>query len=336
MHLDSITPKKSNQWWKIIVSLGLFFFLAGLVFYVFKFYRAYQEMSDLYVANNYSGRIKLGLEKYPYSTLPEAFQAASRKKTNLISIHLKNGEYAGNIEIPENMKIYGESRNGVVLKNNDPLLPTVIMKNGSLLTGLTILGGLIGISAEERATIENCSIKEFKKIGIDARLSSSEIIVKNSEIFNSPGKGFYLQKGRKIQILGNNVHNNKEEGMDLRQEISGEIKNNNIYENGESGIELIVGKSSLKIEENNIWDNGANGIVFQYYDDMPEKGAILVRANYIKSISPEEFAISVKSPSGGEGRVKNYWRDSITITADNVLEGGIKTRSLEISAKKIP
>jgi len=333
MHLDSITPEKSNQWWKKIVLLGLFFFLVGLAFYIFKFYQSYQTISDLYVDNHYQGWLKLGSEKYPYADLSQAFQAATKKKAGLPKIHLQNGEYAENIAIPENMEIHGESRDGVIVRGSDPLLPTVIMKNNSRLDGLTVIGGFVGISAEEQATIEDCSVKEFKKIGIDARPSGSEIIVKNSEIFNSSGKGFYIQSGRKIQIIGNNVHANKEEGIDLRQEVSGEIKTNNIYANEESGIELVVGRSSLQIEENNIWDNGANGITCQYYAEMPEKGSILIRGNYIKALDAEKYTVSVKSPSGGEGRIKNYWRDSVTIAADNVMEGVIKTRSLEITKK---
>lgn len=333
MHLDSITPEKSNQWWKKIVFLGLFFFLATLVFSAFKYYQFFQTMSDLYVDNHYQGWLKLGSEKYPYADLSQAFQAAALKKAGLPKIHLRDGEYPGNITLPENMEIYGESRDGVILRNPDPLLPTVIMKNNSRLDGLTVIGGLVGIAAEEQAAIENCSVKEFKKIGIDARPSGSEIIVKNSEIFNSSGKGFYIQSERKIQIIGNNIHANKEEGLDLRQEVSGKIKTNNIYANGESGIELVVGKSSLQIEENNIWDNGANGITCQYYTEMPEKGSVLIRANYIKALDQEKYTVSVKSPSGGEGRIKNYWRDSVTIAADNVMEGALKTRSLEITKK---
>lgn len=333
MHLDSITPEKSNQWWKKIVFFGLFFFLVGLAFYIFKFYQSYQTMSDLYVDNHYQGWLKLGSEKYPYADLSQALQAATLKKAGLPKIHLRNGEYPGNITLPANMEIYGQSRDGVVFKNPDPLLPTVIMKNNSRLNGLTISGGLVGIAAEEQAAIENCSVTEFKKIGIDARPSEAEIMVKNSEIFNSSGKGLYIQSGRKIQIIGNNIHNNKEEGLDLRQEVSGEIKTNNIYANEESGIELVVGKSALQIAENNIWDNGANGITCQYYADMPEKGSILIRGNYIKALDAEKYTVSVKSPSGGEGRIKNYWRDSVTIAADNVLEGALKTRSLEITKK---
>jgi len=332
MQLNSITPKENNQWLKMVV---LFLFLAVIFIatcYAFRFYENYQKMSDLYVDSNYQGRLKWGSEKYPYNNINKALESASKKKVSSINIYLKNGEYVGNIEIPENMNLYGENREKVVLKNDgsSSMLPVITLNNNTSLANITVLGGHIGILTKEQAIIENCSIKEFKKIGIDVAASNAEIIIKNSEISNSSGKGFYLQKGRKIQLIGNLVHNNKEEGIDLRQELSGEIRENEIYKNEESGIEMVVGKSSVKIENNKIWDNGANGIVFQYYDEMPEKGTIIVSNNYIKSISSEEFAISVKSPSGGEGRVKNYWRDSITITSDNVIEGGIKTRSLTI------
>jgi hypothetical protein len=334
MQLNFITPRKNNQWLKIAIFFLLLLLISAATFYVLRIYQSYQEMSNIYVDGGYSGRLKWGSQKYPYNNIHEAFQAASLKKTSPISIHLRNGEYIGNIEIPENMKVYGESREGVILKSDNlSSLPIVTMNNNVSIFNVTVLGGRTGILARERAIIENCAVKEFGQIGIDAIISNSEIIVKNSEISDSSGKGFYIQKGRKIQIIGNLVHDNEGEGIDLRQELSGEVRNNDIYKNEESGIELIIGKSSLKIEKNNIWDNGANGIVFQYYDEMPEKGAVLVSNNYIKSISSEEFAISVKSPSGGEGRIKNYWRESTTITDDNVIEGRIKTRSLEITNK---
>lgn len=335
MQLNFITPRKNNQWLKIAVFFLLLLLASVATFYVLRVYQSYQEMPDIYVDREYQGRFKWGSEKYPYSNISEAFHAASQKKISPISIHLKNGEYIGNIEIPENMKVYGESQEGVILKNDgsSSILPIVTMNKNTFIANVTILGGHTGILAKERAVIENCTMKEFEKIAIDAFSNESEIIIKNSEIAYGKGKGLYAQKGRKIKIIGNRIHDNEEEGLDLRQELSGEVRNNDIYKNGESGIELIIGKSSLKIEKNNIWDNGANGIVFQYYDDMPEKGAVLVSNNYIKSISSEEFAISVKSPSGGEGRVKNYWRESTTITDDNIIVGGIKTRSLEITKK---
>lgn len=332
---NSITPKENNQWLKMVVLFLFLVIISSAAYYAFRFYENYQKMSDLYVDSTYQGRLKWGSEKYPYTNISKAIESALKKKVSPISIHLKNGDYVGNTEIPENMRLYGENREKVFLKSNasTSVLPIVTLNNNTSLANVTVLGGHTGILIKEQAIIENCSIKEFKKIGIDVAASSAEIIIKNSEVSNSSGKGFYLQKGRKIQLIGNLVHDNKEEGIDLRQELSGEIRENEIYKNEESGIEMVVGKSSLKIENNKIWDNGSNGIVFQYYDEMPEKGAILVSHNYIKSISSEEFAVSVKSPSGGEGRVKNYWRDSITITSDNVIEGGIKTRSLSITQK---
>lgn len=335
MHLDSITLEKSNQWWKIVFILGLcFFLLAGLVFFVFKSYRSYQKSPDLFVDNNYHGWLELGLEKYPYKSISKAIQSTSHKKTSSIKIHIKNGEYIGNIEIPENTEIYGENRDRVILKNIDPMTSTVTLKNHSAISNLTVTGGFTGILVQEQATVENCSIKEFEKIGISAAPSDSEIIIRNSEVFNGSGKAFYLQTGRKIQIIGNVIHNNKEEGIDLRQDVSGRITNNQIYENGESGIELIVGKSSLKIEGNNILDNESNGITCQYYKLAQEKGDIIISANHIRTKDPKNYTISVGNPQGDGGKIADYWKNSITITDDNIMEGVIKKRSLEITPSK--
>ncbi len=288
-------------------------------------------MPDLYVDSNYQNWFQCGSEKYPYNNVFKAFEAA-RKKINLPKIHLKNGEYPGNIEMPENMKIYGENREGVILKNNGPL-SKISMKNNSFLSSLTVIGGTTGVLVEEQAVIENCSIKEFKKIGIDASPAESEITVKNSEIFNGEGKGLYAQSGRKIQIIGNSIHDNKEEGLDLRQFVSGEISRNKIYNNGESGIESVVGGSYFKISENEIWGNKSNGITFQYYEVEKKEAEIIVEKNKITAGDSEHLAISVANPSGEKNKPQDYWRNSIKIYENNILKGGIKTRSLEFTAE---
>lgn len=333
MQLDSITPEKSRQWPKIAIALGLFVFLIGVALGIFYFLKNKQERTEVYFVNSaYQGWLEWGSEKHPYKSINKAFQVVSRQKISSPVVHLKNGEYNERMEIAENAKVFGESRNGVVLKS-DHSLPVVVMKNNSSVANITTIGGSAGILAEGQANIENCAVTEFKEKGIGALPSDAEITVTNSEIYNGDNKGVYIQKGRKINISGNKVHDNKGEGLDIRDKVSGIINGNEIYNNTESGIEFIVGGSILDIKENNIWDNGSNGITCQYYEESPEKGKIIIHANRIKALDSEKYTISVKSPSGGEGRVKNYWRDSVVIDKDNILEGEIRTRSLEISKK---
>ncbi len=289
-------------------------------------------MADLYINGSYQGWLKWGSEKHPYGDIHKALEAATRKKTRPIKIHLGSGEYIGSIEIPENMEIHGESREKVILKSDDPF-QEVKMKNNSLIANLTILGGATGILAEGTAVIQNCSVRDFKKIGVDASASESEIIVKDCEISNSRGKAFYAQKGRKIQLIENNIHDNKEEGLDLRQSVSGVIISNKIYNNEESGIESVVCGSYLRISKNEIWGNKSNGITFQYYEDENKDAEIIIENNRISAADSEHFAISVANPSGEKNKPENFWRNSIKIYDDNILEGGIRKRSLEITKK---
>lgn len=331
MQLDSITPEKSRQWLKIAIVLGLFVFLVGSAVVTFYFLKNKQEKTGIYFINSaYQGRLEWGSEKHPYKNINKAFQVASRQKISSPIVHLKNGEYSERMDIVENAKVFGESRDGVIFRN-DHSLPIISMKNNSSVANLTTIGGSAGILAEGQALIENCAVKEFKEKGIGALPSDAEISIATSEIYNGDNKGIYIQKGRRINITGNKVYNNKGEGLDIRDHVSGMISGNEIHDNSESGIELVVGGSSLDIKENNIWGNGSNGITCQYYEESPEKGKIIIHANHIKALDSEKYTISVKSPSGGEGRVKNYWRDSITITKDNILEGEIRTRSLSIT-----
>ncbi len=326
MQLDSITPAKSNQWLKKAL---IFLFIAASTSFIFYFTQK-QKGADFYVDVNYKGWIKWGSEKYPYVSISKALQVAAAKKINSPTVYVKNGEYREIIELLENAKIYGESRDGVILIG-EHLSPIITMRNNSAVYNLTTVGGSAGILAEGQGFIENCVIKEFRQKGIDASSIDREITIKNSEIFNGDNKGVYIERSRKINLSGNKVHDNRGEGFDIRDNISGVISDNEIYNNTESGIEFIVGGSKLEIKGNNIWDNGSSGITCQYYEEAPEKGSIIISANRIKAKSSEQYTISVKSPSGGSGRVKNYWRDSVSILNDNILIGEIKTRSLEIS-----
>jgi hypothetical protein len=355
---------------KVLIFLSLLV-ISISVFFVFKTYQAYQNMPEIYVDGNYKKKFQWGSKKHPYNDIHKAFEAAL-KKTNLPNVYLKNGEYLGNIEIPENMKVYGESREKVIFKNYDSS-SKILMRNNSSLFNLTvngettgilaegkaeiencsvtgkitgilakkqitikncsIIGGITGILAEEKAEIENCSVKEFIKIGINASSNEFEIIIKNSEISNGNGKGVYVQRGRKMLISDNIVYNNKEEGLDLRQVVSGEITGNKIYNNEESGIESVVSGSYLKIYKNEIWGNKSNGITFQYYEDEKKEAEIIIEENKISAADPEHYAISVANPSGEKNKPENFWRKSIKIYNNNILKGGIRTRSLEITKK---
>lgn len=328
MHLNYITKGKSNQFIKFAIYLALGIISAYLIFNILK---NNQEKSGVYYVDPiHKNWLKWGSEKYPFESISRAFQVISQKNISAPIIYLRNGEYNERMEIMENAKIYGEDRDGVIFKS-ESLLPVITMKNGAILSNATIIGGSDGILAEGEALIENCAVKDFKQKGINALPTNLGLIIRNSEIYNGENKGIYIQKGRKISLYNNKIYNNQGEGLDIRANVSGVVKNNEIYDNVESGIEFIVGGSSLDIKNNRIWDNKSAGITAQYYEESPEKGNIIIQANYIKTTDPEKFTISVKSPSGGTGRVKNYWKDSIKILNDNVLEGEIKTRSLEVA-----
>ena len=320
---------KTNQWLKIVLFLLSFLiiilFLTVLIIYL----TGRQKGSNFYVNSNYNGLIKFGSKKYPLTNIQKTLELALKKEIKNPVIHIANGEYFENINIPKNYQLLGEDKLKTTIKQ-DSASPIITMQENSIIKNISLIGGSAGILSIGNATIDNCLIKNFTHKGIDANASNSKITISNSEIIDGNNKGIYIQKDRQIEIFGNKIYNNKGEGLDIRNNVSGTIFKNEIHNNSESGIELLVGRSSLEIKENTIWDNGSNGITCQYYEDFPEKGRVLISSNNIKSNS-ENYTISVKSPSGGKGRPENYWKDSITITKDNILEGEIKNRSLEIS-----
>ena len=331
MQINSIISPKNNQWSKKLLFFLMFLLFAFLIFQFFVAYKIYRAMSIVYVDAQQKGYIKLGSLKHPYKNIPEALEAAYKKK-NLPSLYLKNGEYLNTLEITENIHLQGEDRERTILKNTD-LSSGILMKDNSQIINLSILGGHTGVSAEGKALIENCIIRGFRKIGVEAISNEKEIIIKNSEISNGNGKGIYAQRGRKIELTGNSIFSNAEEGVDLRQAIAGQIIENKIYDNGESGIESVVCGSNLLISKNEIWGNESNGITFQYYQDEQKEGRIILEKNRIIIKNPERFTISVSNPSGEKNKPDNFWKNSIKIYNDNVLEGNIKKRSLEITAR---
>lgn len=279
---------------------------------------------DIYVNKNSVSLTEDGSQDNPFKTISSAISAAAAKSSDQRSLFISNGEYAEKLTIEESVSLTGESKTGTIINGTGHDRAIEIKKTSSL-TSLKVYGGRtnIFVSAGAGATIQSCIIEKAGKNGVEIIKSSTsdseKVTVKDCEIINGDGKGFYVNK-RRILIENNDIIGNDEEGIDIRAGVKGSVKKNTIQKNGESGIELIVGSSSLKIVSNKIKGNSASGITNQFYKDSKKLGSIELTKNKIQK--NDSYGVSCASPSGGDSP-KNYWTKSIDL-AKNIFSGNSK------------
>ena len=263
---------------------------------------------DLYVDADHKDE-EDGSRENPFRTIKKAINKLEGKGGK---IYIKNGEYDESLILDEKIELYGESASGVVIKQG------MIMEKDSSIKDLTISGGSNAINVEDGAGVEidNCRIKNFSKIGINAYVGDGKIRIENSSIYDGGTKGMYIQRGREIELEGNRVYDNAEEGIDLREEVSGVIKNNEVYNNGESGIELVVGGSDLLIRDNQVRKNGSSGIAVQFYQEFNSSGIIKIEDNLLSR--NEKYGLDCNRPSGGNPK-SDYWNKALELS-ENVIE----------------
>ncbi|MBD3245020.1 MAG: hypothetical protein GF335_03445 [Candidatus Moranbacteria bacterium] len=261
-----------------------------------------------------------GSKKEPFQEIGEAIAEAKDKKKQA-SIYIKEGKYKESFTIGKAISLIGEERDEVIIMGD------IIMSDETLLKNLTISNSntAVTIREEANATIENCTINNFVSIGINSLPGGGTLSVSGSKISEGGGKGLYIQRGKRIEIISNQVSENEEEGVDIRSKVIGNVNSNNITDNGESGIEVIVGSSHLDIEDNKIKDNGSSGIATQFYKDFDKEGNIDVYNNKISN--NKKYGFDCNRPHGGSGG-SSYWRDSIEMKGNEIKsnkEGSISS-----------
>lgn len=252
-----------------------------------------------------------GSKEKPFKTITEAVEKGG-------DIFVENGKYNESIELKKATRLYGKSESGVVV------LGKIIMNDNTRIQDLTVRGvkTVITINKDADAEIENCTIRDFGEVGIKAVSGSGKLKVSNSKITNGDGKGFYIERGKVIELLSNEVLDNDEEGVDIRSKVKGVVKNNIISNNGESGIELIIGSSNLKVENNTIKRNGASGIATQFYPERDNKGQVNIINNGIGE--NKKYGLDCNRPQGGVPS-SSYWKDSIELAGNSIYANQIKS-----------
>lgn len=296
---------------KYIMKKTLFVYALALLFLPLVAVNA--KTYDVYVDVRYKGEEETGSREKPYKSIGKAVAKSLENSSGSRNIFVRMGTYNEEITLGNSVKLYGDGRGGTIIAGK------ITMKDDAALEDIAVSGysSAVIIEGDADAIVENCVIKNFRHIGIQALPGNGKVIVKNSSIHDGEGKGMYMQEGRKIEIFGNKVFDNGEEGIDIRARMSGIIKNNSIISNGESGIEFIVGSSELLIANNTIRKNGASGITSQFYSETGKKGKISIENNVLDK--NKKYGLNCGLPSGGNPS-PSYWANSIELSG-NIIEG---------------
>ena len=252
-----------------------------------------------------------GTSEEPYEKISKALD------DNCGEIRISEGTYKEDIRLKKDLNLTGADRDEVIIEGK------LTMEDNSEISKLTITSGGVEIVDGADVDIENVKIKDSFFDGIKT-IGGGKLIL-DKVIISGNNKGMYIQYGKEIKITNSKIYKNKEEGLDIRANVSGVINNNEIYENGESGIEVILGKSQLNIFNNSIKDNGSSGIATQFYSDTNKLGDVNIKDNVITGNS--NYGLDCRTPSGGEGRPKGYWMDSMDITSNKITENKKKNIS---------
>lgn len=239
----------------------------------------------------------------PYQKISEAIEADCKE------IKISQGLYKEDLTFKQSTIIFGEDREEVIIEGK------VFIEDGVEIEGITFSRGGVEIADGANVNIENSIIKDSITTGIITN-GGGKLILFNVVISGNK-KGTYFKAGKEIKIISCEIYGNSEEGLDIRANTKGIIAHNQINQNGESGIEVILGNTEMDIFENEINDNMSSGIAAQFYKESLELGDIKIRDNSM--LENENYGLDCKTPSGGDGRPKGYYMNSLLMSNNKVF-----------------
>lgn len=251
----------SNLSQKKAVFAGSLLLLAIFVAPFFTFAKS----EKIYVDDNASGT-EDGSQAHPYKTIKSALKHADDGDKVIV----KPGTYKENVEVPEEVKLIGESNSKVIIeaKNDDD--PTVYLKDDSEINNVTIRKGKVGVRvrANAEARILSCIIKDNDGHGVEVKSGKverkSEVIINENIIKNNGRKGIFSER-RYVSIMHNEIRDNKSDGIDIAGGSHASLENNSVKNNKGSGMKLVLDGSFVWTRNNRFADNKREGVEINAY-----------------------------------------------------------------------
>lgn len=218
---------------------------------------------NIYVDKNASGS-EDGTSSHPYHTISKALDHAK----DGVVVRVKKGTYKEHITLPKGVELRSDAfkRDAVVIEGNDNN-PTVVMKNGTKLSKVTINGGRHGIRVDEnaKANIIGVLVKNSDRDGIHIDAANKQdkkhmVYIEESEIRNSHRAGIYAEK-HYVVIVDSDVVSNGSDGVDLSAAgTKAWLESNRLSNNKGSGAKFVLDGASIYGKKNSIRNNKREGV----------------------------------------------------------------------------
>lgn len=231
-----------------------------LAIFVLPFLTFASSRNSIYVDGSRTG-IENGTPAYPFHTISAALASASDKT----DVHVANGIYKDNIEIPKGVRVFGSSTSGVILQARDRNKVVVSMKDDTRINKFTIEKGREGIWVKKDAEVSiiKCVIKNNKKDGIKIESGSTKkkdgVTITDNKIKNNGRNGIFSQK-RRIALEDNEIYENESDGVGFAAGVSAWIENNEFRDNDGSGLKIALDGSDIWTKSNTFNDNSHSGV----------------------------------------------------------------------------
>ena len=245
--------KKSKIRLAAVVALAGFFLILPLFTFSGK-------TAKLYVDDDATGT-QDGSAAHPYKKINQAIQAAKGKT----EIHVANGTYKENLDVEDDVEIYGENRDKVIIKAKDDGDATVVLDDDTKINKVTIKEGKNGIWVKKnsKTSIIDCLIKDNRHDGIaiesDGTKDSKMVSISDNIIKNNGWTGIYSGK-RRLSITENEIRDNGKDGIDIAKGSRVWIAENKIRANKGSGLKLAIDGSDVWIKKNDSRLNKREGL----------------------------------------------------------------------------
>lgn len=202
----------------------------------------------------------------PFNTISEALRSAAKET----DVHIANGTYRENIEIPKEVSVFGESRSGVIIlaKNDDKA--AVVMKDDTKINKVTIRLGKNGIKVKEDAEVSiiDCIIEDSEDDGISiekGKVGKDQMVsISDSTIRNNERAGIFSEK-RKLSLIDNEIVSNDKDGLVMQKGVSAWLEGNNFEENDGVGLRAVLDGSKIWTKNNKVEENKKGGVMIDAY-----------------------------------------------------------------------
>ncbi|HEG42874.1 MAG TPA: DUF4034 domain-containing protein, partial [Phycisphaerales bacterium] len=274
-----------------------------------------------------------------HSTIQEAIYSAKTGDT----VFVKKGVYEETITLRNGVKLIGEDKGSVIIKNDAGDKQHVILADcpNGLVENLTIeqsgdnkasarAAGICFVGSS--VNINNCTIKNIPGSGILVKANSNPVI-SNCVIESNGYNGIQVVGTANPTIKDNVVRNNKLSGIYMAGKSTGTIEGNTCEQNN-SGIIVRDGGTDVLLKNNLLRNNEKYGICVFSGANATAEGNTCEQNNQGIYITDEGTDVLLKNNQCRHNKENGIY---ITRTANAIAEGNIceknKTSGIKVSRK---